>query len=273
MSAAAIRTLLMLGNRAALWECMLALIKLGAVIIPSATLLTPADLRRPGGAWQRRARDRGVRHRLVFAGVAGDYTRVAVGEIASMGWLHYDDFVSSAGDFTPDGPTPASDPLFLYFTSGTTARPKLVEHTHASYPIGHLSTMYWIALQPGDVHLNLAGAGWAKHAWSNIFAPWNAEATVLILNTARFSATAAARHADTLLGDQLLRAADGVADADPGRPAAPGSRALREALSAGEPLNPEVIEQVRARHGVSPSATDTDRRKPQRRWRTRQGSP
>jgi len=236
-------TLLMLGNRAALWECMLALIKLGAVIIPSSTLLTPADL-------SDRVSRGNVAHVIAesvqaghFAGVSGAYTRVAVGDRID-GWLHYDDFLSTASDFTPDGLTRAADPLFLYFTSGTTAQPKLVEHTHASYPIGHLSTMYWIALQPGDVHLNLAGPGWAKHAWSNIFAPWNAEATVLILNTARFSA---AHLLDTLTRCsvtsfcapptvwRMLIQEDLTAWKPP----------LREALSAGEPLNPEVIGQVR----------------------------
>jgi acetyl-CoA synthetase len=242
-------TLLMLGNRAALWECTLALIKLGAVIIPSSTLLTPADLS------DRVARGN-VAHVIAestqaghFAGVTGDYTRVAVGDRVD-GWLHYDDFLNTASDFTPDGHTRAIDPLFLYFTSGTTAQPKLVEHTHASYPIGHLSTMYWIALQPGDVHLNLAGAGWAKHAWSNIFAPWNAEATVLILNTARFSATR--------LLDTLTRCAVTSFCAPPTvwrmliqEDLRAWKPPLREALSAGEPLNPEVIEQVRQAWGLT----------------------
>ena len=88
------------------------------------------------------------------------------------------------------GRTLASDPLLLYFTSGTTAQPKLVEHTHACYPAGHLSTMYWIGLQPGDVHLNISSPGWAKHAWSNVYAPWNAGATALVLGYDRFSAQA-----------------------------------------------------------------------------------
>jgi acetyl-CoA synthetase len=242
-------TLLMLGNRAALWECMLALTKLGAVIIPSSTLLTPADL-------DDRVRRGDVAHVIAesvqtghFTDVAGDYTRIAVGERAD-GWLHYDDFLDSSSDFVPDGPTPANDPLFLYFTSGTTAQPKLVEHTHTSYPIGHLSTMYWIALQPGDVHLNLAGAGWAKHAWSNIFAPWNAEATVLILNAARFSATR--------LLDTLTRCSVSSFCAPPTvwrmliqEDLSAWKPALREVLSAGEPLNPEVIEQVRQAWGLT----------------------
>jgi acetyl-CoA synthetase len=237
------RTLLMLGNRAALWECILALTKLGAVMIPSTTLLTPADI---ADRFERGH----VAHVItesaqawLFAQVAGSFTRIAVGATVD-GWLRYDDFIASESTFTPDGPTPATDPLFLYFTSGTTAKPKLVEHTHISYPVGHLSTMYWLGLQPGDVHLNISSPGWAKHAWSNVFAPWNAEATVLILNSARFSAR---RLLDTLTRCSVtsLCAPPTVwrmviqEDLLGWRPP------LREVLSAGEPLNPEVIEQVR----------------------------
>jgi acetyl-CoA synthetase len=243
------RTLLMLGNRAALWECILALTKLGAVMIPSTTLLTPADI-------ADRVERGHVAHVIVesaqaghFAQVAGGFTRIAVGA-AVDGWLRYDDFIAGESAFTPDGPTPATDPLFLYFTSGTTAKPKLVEHTHVSYPVGHLSTMYWLGLQPGDVHLNISSPGWAKHAWSNVFAPWNAEATVLILNSARFSAR---RLLDTLTRCSVtsLCAPPTVwrmviqEDLRAWRPP------LREVLSAGEPLNPEVIEQVRRAWGLT----------------------
>jgi acetyl-CoA synthetase len=243
------RTLLMLGNRAALWECILALTKLGSVMIPSTTLLTPSDI-------EDRVMRGHVAHVIAesaqtaqFSGIGGDYTRIAVGDPVD-GWLTYDDFLSRTGDFVSDGATAASDPLFLYFTSGTTAKPKLVEHTHVSYPVGHLSTMYWIALQPGDVHLNLSSPGWAKHAWSNVFAPWNAEATVLILNAARFSAR---RLLDTLTRCsvtsfcapptvwRMLIQEDLRAWQPP----------LREVLSAGEPLNPEVIEQVQRAWGLT----------------------
>ncbi len=243
------RTLLMLGNRAALWECILALTKLGSVMIPSTTLLTPADI-------QDRVERGQVAHVISesaqtghFAQVAGTFTRIAVGD-AVDGWLRYDDFMAGERSFSPEGPTPATDPLFLYFTSGTTAKPKLVEHTHVSYPVGHLSTMYWLALQPGDVHLNISSPGWAKHAWSNVFAPWNAEATVLILNSARFSAK---RLLDTLTACAVtsLCAPPTVwrmviqEDLRAWRPP------LREVLSAGEPLNPEVIEQVRRAWGLT----------------------
>jgi acetyl-CoA synthetase len=157
------RILLMLGNVAPLWEVILAAMKLGAVIIPASTLLQPADLA------DRIARG-AVRHVVAdavsaprFASVPGDWTRIVV-DGSAPGWLSYSSAFASPAAFTPDGVTRAGDPLLLYFTSGTTAQPKLVAHTQASYPVGHLSTMYWIGIQPGDVHLNLSSPGWAKHA-------------------------------------------------------------------------------------------------------------
>ncbi|MGW8743892.1 AMP-binding protein [Streptomyces sp. NPDC055794] len=243
------RILVMLGNQAELWETALAAMKLRAVVIPATPLLGPADL--------RDRVDRGkVRHVIVRAGdagkfddVPGDYTRVAVGGTAP-GWLPYADVYTADGGFTPDGPTAADDPLMLYFTSGTTARPKLVEHTHVSYPVGHLATMYWIGLLPGDVHLNISSPGWAKHAWSNLFAPWNAEATVFLYNYTRFDAARLMAEMDrarvtTFCAPptvwRMLIQADLTQLAH--RP--------REVVAAGEPLNPEVIEQVRAAWGVT----------------------
>jgi acetyl-CoA synthetase len=252
------RVLLMLGNIVPLWEIMLAAIKLGAVVIPASTLLQPADL-------ADRVLRGEVRHVVAesshvpkFAYISGAYTRVAVavGEDGAAadgadGWHPYSDSFSVPVPFTADGSTQATDPLLLYFTSGTTSKPKLVEHTHASYPVGHLSTMYWIGIQPGDVHLNISSPGWAKHAWSNFFAPWNAQATILILNQARFSAPGLL----SALGDcgvttfcapptvwrMLIQADLSAADIS----------GLRECVAAGEPLNPEVIEQVRKAWGIT----------------------
>ena len=241
--------LLMLGNVVALWEVMLAAIKLGAVIIPASTLLQADDL-------VDRVERGEVRHVVAeqaqvpkFADVPGSWTRVVVG--AAAGWTPYDDYRAAPAAFEPDGVTHASDPLLLYFTSGTTSKPKLVGHTHASYPVGHLSTMYWIGLQPGDVHLNISSPGWAKHAWSNLFAPWNAQATIAILNQSRFSAEGLLK----TIGDcgvstfcapptvwRMLIQAD-LAKAN--------VSALREVTGAGEPLNPEVIEQVQAAWGLT----------------------
>ncbi|MEY7978752.1 AMP-binding protein [Streptomyces pilosus] len=244
------RVLVMLGNQAELWETALAAMKLRAVVIPATPLLGPADLR------DRVDRGR-VAHVIAraadtakFDEVPGDYTRIAVGQGAGGSWLPYADTRAAAERFTPDGPTLADDPLMLYFTSGTTARPKLVEHTHTSYPVGHLATMYWIGLLPGDVHLNISSPGWAKHAWSNLFAPWNAEATVFLHNYTRFDAPRLMAEMDKA-GVTTFCAPPTVwrmlVQADLGRLRTPP----REVVAAGEPLNPEVIEQVRSAWGVT----------------------
>jgi acetyl-CoA synthetase len=247
------RVLLMLGNVAPLWEVILATMKLGAVIIPASTLLQPADL-------VDRISRGGVRHVITetaqlekFGEVPGEWTRIVIGDPAETpdGWHAYADAFAGPAEFTPEGVTRADDPLLLYFTSGTTALPKLVGHTQVSYPVGHLSTMYWIGIKPGDVHLNLSSPGWAKHAWSNVFAPWNAGATVLVLNYQRFSAAAllaalGSCQVSTFCAPptvwRMLLQAD-LAKA--------GVSALRECVSAGEPLNPEVIEQVNKAWGIT----------------------
>jgi acetyl-CoA synthetase len=243
------RILLVLGNEIPLWEIMLACIRIGAVMIPATTLLSTADLQ-----------DRLVRGAVTFVVAHSDQTemfgthadsctRISVG--APVPDWH--DFASSSthtGRPVETGTTRADDPLLLYFTSGTTAQPKLVEHTHVSYPVGHLSTMYFIGLQPGDVHLNISSPGWAKHAWSCLFAPWNAGATIVVYNYQRFDA-------DAVLG-QLERAGVTTFCAPPTvwrmliqADLASHSLSLRECVGAGEPLNPEIVEQVQRAWGLT----------------------
>ena len=245
------RLLLMLGNELALWELMLATFKLGAVLIPATSLLTTDDLR-------DRLERGAVRHVVTasaqahkFAALPGDYTRIGIGEPVP-GWHRFEDAASAPTVFDADGQTRATDPLLLYFTSGTTSKPKLVLHTHQSYPVGHLSTMYWIGLRPGDVHLNISSPGWAKHAWSCFFAPWNAGACIFIYNYTRFDAPglldALATHRVTSLCApptvwRMLIQQDLAAHRD--------RLHLRELIGAGEPLNPEIIEQVRAAWGLT----------------------
>ena len=246
------RVLLMLGNIVPLWEAMLAAMKLGAVTIPASTLLNRDDL------IDRFDRGR-ARHVVTspeltakFADIPGDYTRIAVGprDQQPPGWHDYAEAANAPARFAPDGETRASDPLLLYFTSGTTAKPKLVLHSHQSYPVGSLSTMYWIGLKPGDIHLNISSPGWAKHAWSCVFTPWVAEACVFMLNQPRFNAknlldTLARYRVTTFCAPptvwRMLIQEDLKAY----------HVALREVVGAGEPLNPEIIEQVRAAWGLT----------------------
>ncbi|WP_049571681.1 AMP-binding protein [Nonomuraea sp. SBT364] len=240
--------MLMLGNQVELWESMLAVMKLGAVILPATTALNTADLA------DRIARS-GARHIVCnaadvrrFDDVPGDYTRISVGP--AEGWADLREAAGLPWEPIPHPGTSTGDPVLLYFTSGTTSRPKLVEHTQVSYPVGHLPTMYFLGVRPGDVHLNISAPGWAKHAWSCFFAPWIAEATIFVYNYGRFDAAA-------LLGQLRQRGVNTfcapptvwrmLINADLGeRPSG-----LREVIGAGEPLNPEVIEQVRRAWGLT----------------------
>jgi acetyl-CoA synthetase len=244
--------LLLLGNVVPLWETMLAAMKLGVVVIPATTLLTPVEL-------QDRL-DRGRAKVVVaaqdqvakFASLGTDnLVRIVVGASAEQhGWLPFETAAEFPEDFAADGPTGADDPMLLYFTSGTTAKPKLVRHSQRSYPVGALSTMYWLGLQPGDVHLNISSPGWAKHAWSCFFAPWNAGAAVFVVNQPRFDAK------DLLANMVRCRVTTLCAPPTVWRMFIQENLAdfkvgLREVCGAGEPLNPEVIDQVKAAWGLT----------------------
>ncbi|WGW11801.1 AMP-binding protein [Saxibacter everestensis] len=245
------RIVVMLGNQVELWETMLAGTKLGAVLIPTTTMLGPADLSDRISRGKAKFAVVGAPDAGKFDDVPGDYSLIVVGaDTVPSGAHNYADADSASLEFTPDAATRADDALLLYFTSGTTAQAKLVEHTHVSYPVGHLSTMYWIGLEPGDVHLNVASPGWAKHAWSNFFTPWIAEACVFLYNYERFDASA--------LMTQMERA--GVTSfcapptvwrmliqADLSQLGTPPQKVV----GAGEPLNPEVIERVQQAWGVT----------------------
>lgn len=255
------RILLMLGNEVPLWETMLAAIKLGAVVIPATTLLSGADLADrlergrvrwiiTNGTGSARVNELGE---AATAGVGrvlvGAGGRDASGQ-PPAGWIDYADSVKAASAFHPGEPIAVTEPLLEYFTSGTTSKPKLVRHSRQSYPVGHLSTLYWLGLQPGDVHWTISSPGWAKHAWSCFFAPFNAQACVFIYNYSRFNGPA--------ILDVLVRHGVNTLCAPPTvwrmlilEDFAKWPIKLREVISAGEPLNPEVIEQIRAGWGLT----------------------
>ncbi|UIN30875.1 AMP-binding protein [Microbacterium binotii] len=239
--------MLMLDNRVELWEAMLAIMKLGAVILPTSVVLGPDDL-------AERIDRAGVRVVIADAADAEKFdaldpglVRVVVGGDRE-GWASFTD-ADAASDERPGVVVDSTDTAIVYFTSGTTSRPKMVEHTHVSYPVGHLSTMYWIGVRPGDVHMTISAPGWGKHAWSLFFSPWIAEATVFVYNYRRFDAVALAGELDRA-GVHTFCAPPTVwrmliqADLEH-KP-----RALRELLSAGEPLNPEVIATIERWWGI-----------------------
>ncbi|MFT4051145.1 MAG: AMP-binding protein [Microbacterium sp.] len=239
--------MLMIDNRVELWDAMLGIMKAGAVILPTSVVLGPAELaERIDRAGVTAVIADGV-DAAKFDELDHDLVKIVVGG-ERPGWHPFAD----ADDASADAPgviVRSDDLSIVYFTSGTTSRPKMVGHTHLSYPVGHLTTMYWIGVQPGDVHMTISAPGWGKHAWSLFFAPWIAEATIVVYNYTRFDPVALVTHLDRA-GVNTFCAPPTVwrmliqANLE-SRPAA-----LRELLSAGEPLNPEVIATIRRWWGI-----------------------
>lgn len=245
-----VRVMVMLGNQVELWESMLAIAKLGAIIMPTTSALGSGDLSDRISRGGARFVIANAEDAAKFNQVTGEYSGITVGAGGVPGWHRYEDAydVASAGPF--NACTDVEDPMLIYFTSGTTTKPKLVEHSQVSYAVGHMSTMAWIGVRPGDVHLAISSPGWAKHAWSCFFAPWIAEATIFIYNYSRFDAAA--------LLHQIRRARVNTFCAPPTVwrmliQADLGAKpeGLREVLGAGEPLNPDVIAQVENAWGLT----------------------
>lgn len=247
--------LLMVPVCAELWETYVAGIRGGQILVPTATIMAVRDLE------YRFAKllpavviaDLENAAKIDEAEQAGGHAiglKMLVGPAAGRpGWVTLSEITGFSAP-VPAAPTRPDDPLFLFFTSGTTGLPKVVTHTHFSYPVGHLSTAAWLGLRPTDTHCNIAQAGWAKFAWSSFFAPLSVGATLLVYQPAgRFAAApllaALARHRvstfcapPTVLRQLIL---EDLTQYD---------FAFRECASAGEPLNPEVIEAWQRGTGI-----------------------
>ena len=244
--AAGDRIVLCLSNVTAIWELMLAAMKVGAVVVPTTTLATENDIR---DRLVRSGAQIVVTEQSAMERIPADASvkRILVGSEAE-GWIPYETALNEDRAYQKVN-TRATDPFLLYFTSGTTAKAKLVLHTHQSYPVGHLSTMYWIGIQENDIHQNISSPGWAKHAWSCFFAPWNAGATTFAYDAPRFRAANTLRALEEV-GVNTLCAPPTVWRMIILEEMGTKPRGLRELASAGEPLNPEVIEQVEKAWGL-----------------------
>jgi len=247
--------LLMVPVCAELWHTYVAGIKGGQVLIPAASILTVSDLEYRFG-------------RLLPAVAIADAENAAKIDAAEQalgqriglkmlvdpaaqrpGWVGFEG-LADLPDTAAAAPTRPTDPLFLFFTSGTTGLPTVVTHTHFSYPVGHLSTAAWIGLRPGDRHCNISQSGWAKFAWSSFFAPLSVGATLVAYQgSGRFAA-------GPLLA-ALVRERVTTFCAPPTvlrllvlEELAPYPFLFRECVSAGEPLNPEVIQAWQRGTGV-----------------------
>ena len=179
------KVMIILYRRVEWWVTMLALHKLGAVPVPSPNLLTPHDIdfRVNYAGIKAVVAEDSVADRVEAARASCPTLTVCV-QVGSAplpaGWLDYETIrAAAAEDFPRTAEAPGGDDsLLIFFSSGTTGMPKMVEHSHA-YPLGHLTTgVYWHNLEPGDVHLTLADTGWGKAVWGKFYGQWMAGATV-----------------------------------------------------------------------------------------------
>jgi len=246
------RIMLMMPSSVELFEVFLGAMKVGCVIIPASTLLTVDDIRDRIGRGKAKCVFTGadLTSRVDSASIPDSVSRVSVGG-GRKGWTDYADMDTQSGNFRTEDTFSSEDELLIYFTSGTTAKPKLVLQTHGSYPVGHLSTMYWIGARKGDIHYNISAPGWAKYAYSSIFGAWNAEATSFLYN---YSGKFDPKHVLSVIESHRVSTLcapptvwrflllENLTDYH---------FSLRELISAGEPLNPEINQKVHDATGLS----------------------
>ncbi|MGC8502251.1 AMP-binding protein, partial [Desulfurella sp.] len=256
------RAMIMMENSVYLYEILLGLMKAGGVIIPAATMLPPEDVA-----------DRIKSANIKFLFVNSEYVdkvmkakealfdlvaRINVGDPLDTIleedsdkvplWFNYKEVDKYKDEYVPTFITYSTDEMYSFFTSGTTAKPKLVMHSH-HYPVGHLTTTYWIGCKKGDIHYNISAPGWAKHAWSSFYAPWNAQSTIFTYRYKQFNAkkvlSAIEKYKVTTLCAPLsvwkLFLIEDLSQY---------KFSLKQLVSAGEPLNPEITKKVKEKVNI-----------------------
>ncbi len=248
--------MLILKRRYEYWFCLLALHKIGAIAIPATHLLTRKDIVYRNNAASVRAivcvDEPGVLDNVEAAAAESPTLtyRISLGR-ARAGWLSLSEGMDEADSSLERKPTQNRDTSLLYFTSGTTGMPKMVQHDFA-YPLGHILTArYWQNVEDGSLHLTVADTGWAKAAWGKIYGQWICGSAVFVYDYDRF---APASLLDVISKYKVTSFCapptiyrffikENLKQYD--------FRALRACTVAGEPLNPEVYHRFKELTGLS----------------------
>jgi medium-chain acyl-CoA synthetase len=229
---------------------MLGCLRMGAIASPGTIQLTAKDIAYRIGA----AKAACVIATAEIADKIDALPDIDVARISlagpRLGWVDYTAQFEAAEPATAIADTYTDDDALCFFTSGTTGPPKMTIHGHGYARAHAITGEYWLGLKPGDLHWNLSDTGWAKAAWSSLFAPWCRGATIFAYHAPGFD--------PAVTMDLLERYPVSTLCAPPTayrmmvRSSLPGRRfaALRHCVSAGEPLNPEVMELWRRATGL-----------------------
>ena len=176
------------------WFVAVALHKLGAVLIPVTHMLTEQDILYRLNCSPVRAilctPQNQVPDRMAGAvAQAGLDCRLFTVQEDVPGFVNLTRAMAAEAETLERLPTRAADPMILYFTSGTTGMPKMVQHNF-SYPLGHIVTAkYWQQVQENKLHMSVTDSGWAKFGWGKIYGQWIAGATIFAYDMDKFVPT------------------------------------------------------------------------------------
>ncbi|XP_063790506.1 acyl-coenzyme A synthetase ACSM3, mitochondrial [Pseudophryne corroboree] len=236
------------------WLVNVACIRAGLVLIPGTTQLTAKD----------------ILHRLLVSDakciIASDAQLPMIDAVSAQapflktkmsisgrreGWLNFQELFQAANDKIPCVRTKSTDPMSIFFTSGTTGSPKMTEHSHCSYGLGlAVNGRYWLDLTPSDVFWNTSDTGWAKSAWSSVFAPWIQGSCVFVHGTPRFDPVVILETLTKYPVSVFCSAPTAYRMLVLHNLTSYKFKSLAHCVSAGEPLNPQVMEQWKTSTGL-----------------------
>ncbi len=251
------RVMLVLKRHYQFWFAILGLHKLGAIAIPATNQLLEKDFTYRFSAGKVKAilctADGDVANAVDAAAVnCPDLTTKIVVNGSRDGWHDFNDeytLFSSHFERTADTPC-GSDPMLMFFTSGTSGYPKIAAHNH-KYPLGHFITAkYWHCVNPDGLHLTISDTGWAKALWGKLYGQWLCEAANFVYDFDRFDAEKilpmfAKYHITTFCAPPTMYRM--LAKQDLSRF---DLSSIQHASTAGEALNPEVYRQFKDNTGL-----------------------